>query len=204
MTATHRLKGMGWFLACVIGALGFYLISLQVATERQKLDDMNHQIAQAHRDIRSLQTEFSARSNLAQLERWNGEVLALSAPTSAQFVSSEAQLASLDFNGPAGAEVQTAQLVIPTAAPSTDPATAQPVTKTPAPIVMAANAPVAVAPAAVARAKAEDAKPAAVAKPKPKAVHAKAEAMAMLDRKLLSDSTLGDIMAGARAERRPR
>src|SRR3546814_15634897 len=99
MTATHRLKGMGWFLACVIGALGFYLISLQVATERNKLEDMSREITQARRDIRSLQTEFSARSNLAQLERWNGEVLALSAPTSAQFVSSEAQLASLDFNG---------------------------------------------------------------------------------------------------------
>src|SRR3546814_6913634 len=44
MTATHRLKGMGWFLACVIGALGFYLISLQVATERNKLEDMSREI----------------------------------------------------------------------------------------------------------------------------------------------------------------
>src|SRR3546814_3362841 len=102
---------MGWFLACVIGALGFYLISLQVATERNKLEDMSREITQARRDIRSLQTEFSARSNLAQLERWNGEVLALSAPTSAQFVSSEAQLASLDFNGPGGrSEEHTSEL----------------------------------------------------------------------------------------------
>src|SRR3546814_12465621 len=44
MTATHRLKGVGWFLACVIGALGFYLLSLQVATERTKLEDMSREI----------------------------------------------------------------------------------------------------------------------------------------------------------------
>src|SRR3546814_9527722 len=70
---------------------------------------------------------------------------------------------------------------------------------------MAANAPVAVAPEAVARARTEDAGPTRIAKlaaphvdaAKPKAApaRAKAEAMAMLDRKLLSDSTLGDIMA---------
>ncbi|MCM8730718.1 hypothetical protein ACFO8O_07010 [Hephaestia sp. GCM10023244] len=212
MTATHRLKGMGWFLACVIGALGFYLISLQVATERNKLEIMNREIAQARHDIRSLQTEFSARSNLAQLERWNGEVLALSAPTSAQFVSSEAQLAALDFNGPGGTEIQTAQLVIPNAAPLRN-AVVSPVEAMPGPVVMAANAPVAVAPQAVARTKVAEPAPHIV---KAVAVHAdtsgikaaparaKAEAVAMLDRKLLSDSTLGDIVAGARAERRAR
>ena len=32
----------------------------------------------------------------------------------------------------------------------------------------------------------------------------KAEAMAMLDRSLLSDSTLGDLLSGARTERRSR
>src|SRR3546814_16806742 len=111
---------------------------------------MSREITQARRDIRSLQTEFSARSNLAQLERWNGEVLALSAPTSAQFVSSEAQLASLDFNGTGGAEVQTAQLVIPTAAPLRNAAPV-PAAQRPAAIVLAANAPVAGAPEAGAR-----------------------------------------------------
>src|SRR3546814_19854290 len=60
MTATHRLKGMGWFLACVIGALGFYLISFQVATARNKPEDMSRDITQARRHIRPSQTEFPA------------------------------------------------------------------------------------------------------------------------------------------------
>jgi hypothetical protein len=204
MTATYRLKGIGWFVSCVVGALVFYLISLQVATERKKLEDLNHDIAQAHRDIRGLQTEFSTRANLAQLERWNGEVLALTAPTPAQFIGSEAELAALDFNGGMGADVQTAQLVIPSAAPL-DGRAPEPIVET-APIVMAANAPGAVAPAAVRTKEAKQpvhvaakSEPAATPKPRPKA-----EAMAMLDRTLLSDATLGDLMAGARAERRSR
>ncbi len=211
MTATYRLKGMGWFLVVVIGALGCYLMSLQVATERKKLEDLNHDIAQAHRDIRALQTEFATRSNLAQLERWNGEVLALTAPTSAQFISSEAQLASLDFNGAAGPEIQTAALVIP-AAPPLDGRAPEPVEKkTPAPIVMAAAAPVAVAPtpARVHETKASEpvrivAEQKAPAKSASHRTKAKIEAMAMLDNTLLSDATLGDLLAGARAERRRR
>ena len=210
MTATYRLKGMGWFLSCVIGALGFYLISLQVATERKKLDDLNRDIAQAHRDIRGLQTEFTTRSNLAQLERWNGEVLALTAPTPDQYIGSEAQLAALDFNGGMAADVQTAQLVIPSAAPL-DGRAPEPIVAT-RPIVMAANAPVAVAPVPAAHGHASEPRESvrvAVATPTPRAAkpamrRTKAEAVAMLDRTLLSDATLGDLIAGARAERRSR
>ena len=41
MTAAYRLKGIGWFGSCVAVVLGFYLVSLQVAAERKKLDDVN-------------------------------------------------------------------------------------------------------------------------------------------------------------------
>src|SRR3546814_4676319 len=78
-------------------------------------------------------------------------------------VCSSDLLASLDFNGPGGAEVQTAQLVIPTAAPLRNAAPVPAETR-PAAIVMAANAPVAVAPEAVARARTEDAGPTRIAK----------------------------------------
>jgi len=206
MTATYRLKGMGWFLVVVVGALGCYLISLQVATERKKLEDINRDIAQAQRDIRALQTEFSTRANLAQLERWNGEVLALTAPLPAQFISSEAELASLDFNGAAGPDVQTAALVIP-AAPPLDGRAPEPVDQTPAVVMMAAAAPVPVAPVSQRTQNANEPIRVAAADPAPapraKAPR-KAEAMAMLDRTLLSDATLGDLVAGARAERRRR
>jgi hypothetical protein len=211
MTATYRLKGLGWLAIAVIAALGFYLVSLKVSVERKKLEHVDHQIAQAQEDIRSLQTEFSTRANLAQLERWNGDVLALGAPTAAQYMTSGQQLASLGGATPDGAQVQMASLVIPTlpviAAPAED---AAPAAETPKPSaqVMTAEVKAKPAPAKVEVASARPAadplaaivKAAARSAAKPAASRAKAEAMAMLDRKLLSDATLGDLMSKARAE----
>ena len=114
MTAAYRLRGIGWFGSCVAVVLGFYLVSLQVAAERKKLDDVNGRIAAAQRDIRALETEFDTRANLVQLEKWNGDTLALTAPVAGQFVGDEAQLASLDVTrGPAESAVQTAALLVP-------------------------------------------------------------------------------------------
>lgn len=212
MTATYRLKGLGWLAIAVIVALGFYLVSLQVSVERKRLEHVNRQIAAARDDIRSLQTEFATRANLAQLERWNGDVLALTAPTAAQYMASGQQLASLGGELPGGAQVQMASLVIPTlpviatpaedAAPAADPAPAKPS----APVMMASAKP---APAKVEVASARPAVDPLAAIVRAAAAHpahasqasrAKAEAVAMLDRKLLSDSTLGDLMSRARAE----
>ncbi|MGN6271025.1 MAG: hypothetical protein ACTHM0_14160 [Sphingomonas sp.] len=213
MTATYRLKGLGWLAIAVIVALGFYLVSLQVSVERKKLEHVNRQIAEAEDDIRSLQTEFSTRANLAQLERWNGDVLALTAPTAAQYMANGQQLASLGGEMPGGAQVQMASLVIPTlpviATPTDDAAPAADATpvKPSAPVVMAAAKP-APTPAKVEVASARPAADPLAAIVKAAAAHparattsrAKAEAVAMLDRKLLSDSTLGDLMSRARAE----
>ena len=198
MTATYRLKGLGWLAVCVIVALAFYLVSLQVSVERKKLESVDSQIARAQDDIRSLQTEFATRANLAQLERWNGDVLALTAPTPAQYVPNEQALASLDFNAPGGAQVQMASLVIPTlptdaAQPDATSGPAEPKPSQPATVMMAAAKPATPHVAADAVRVAAPVRMAAVDR-------AKAQAVAMLDRRLLSDSTLGDLMSGARAE----
>lgn len=228
MTAAYRMKGVGWFGGCVAVVLGFYLVSLQVAAERKKLEAVNGQIRSAQRDIRALETEFDTRGNLAQLERWNGDTLALSAPTAGQFVVSEAALAALDVNSLRADGVQTAALLVPSGAGSVVSTSIVPVTAAPAvvklaPVQMAqvtapramnvaiqaasktALKPVVIrasvstprsAEAALVRAAKTD-RLAAVAKVRPQAV-------AMLDRKLLSDTTLGDIMSGARSESRKR
>ena len=212
MTAAYRLKGVGWFGGCVAVVLGFYLVSLQVAAERKKLEAVNGQIRFAERDIRALETEFDTRANLVQLERWNGDTLALSAPTAGQFVASESALAALDVNqiGNRGT-IQTAQLLVPSmpvavpvvapvAAPAAVPAAVTNVGVQTA-AVAAALKPVVIrasvqmprsAEAAIIRAASTE-RLAAVAKVRPQAV-------AMLDRKLLSDTTLGSILNGARAE----
>jgi hypothetical protein len=210
MTAAYRLKGVGWFGGCVAVVLGFYLVSLQVANERKKLEQVNARIALAERDIRALETEFDTRANLVQLEKWNGDTLALSAPTAGQFVTDEAALASLDVTkgpaAPAGAQVQTAALVVPSGIPTLAPQQA-------AMTLVAANAPLPdTAVAKVAAVTARAAAPARATAPSNAMVRTAAavakvrpEAVALLDRKLLSDNTLGDILSGARAEaRRPR
>jgi len=220
MTAAYRLKGIGWFGSCVAVVLGFYLVSLQVASERKKLDDVNARIAAAQRDIRALETEFDTRANLVQLEKWNGDTLALTAPVAGQFVGDESQLASLDVTqGPAAGAIQTAALLVPSQpqpapvaqpdAPVVAPAAAKPIA--PAPVVRLAK--VELPKAQIVKAVSErvvatkGAKPAPIATVRTAAAVAKVrpQAVAMLDRQLLSDTTLGDILKGAKSEsRRPR
>ena len=49
MMAAHRLRGIGWMAVLVGIVLGFYLVSLRVAAERKKLDEVNGRIAAAER-----------------------------------------------------------------------------------------------------------------------------------------------------------
>lgn len=113
--AMHRFEGLGWFLCGVIVAPACYMVNSYGAAEQAKLNATKAAILQAQRDIRQLETEFNTRANLAQLERWNGEVLALAAPAPQQFLASETQLASLD-QPMADAQVRTASLVVPVGA----------------------------------------------------------------------------------------
>ena len=97
-------KSVIWVAAVGSAALGCYMVSLRVATERNELAKVERQILAAKRDIRSLQTELGTRGRMGQLEQWNAEVLALSAPSSAQFLKDEFTLARLYRNDPTVAE----------------------------------------------------------------------------------------------------
>ena len=91
-------RGFGsviWAGAVAGAALGFYLVSLKVASERAELEDVETRIALAQRDIRLLQTEIGTRGRLAQLERWNVKFIRLSAPAADQFVEGGFQLATM-------------------------------------------------------------------------------------------------------------
>ena len=202
MTAAYRLKGIGWFAGCAAVVLGFYLVSLKVANERKALDMLNGRIAVAERDIRALETEFDTRANLAQLEKWNGDTLALSAPVAQQFVTDETSLAAIDVSRPFGeAEMRTAQMVVPSGIPSLAPAQA-------AMTLVAANAPVTPPRAAatvrtVAATASTDTSDRTVVRTAAAMVKARPQ-VAMLERNLLSDSTIGDILANARREAKTR
>ncbi|MBX3594285.1 hypothetical protein [Sphingomonas sp.] len=192
------LSGFGWFLTGVVVAPGCYMVSSQVASERTRVEGVERAIAKAHKDIRDLETEFDTRANLAQLERWNGEVMRFAAPTPQQFLASDTQLASLRPLEGDGLAQRYAAMVVPqgvagvagSAAKAVDAAAGSAAEA----VAKAAPAPKP-DPAAATRSAAT-----AVAQAKPVAEAAKSERVAMLDRKLLDDSSFGDLMKGVKAE----
>ncbi|HEX8445798.1 MAG TPA: hypothetical protein VF649_04210 [Sphingomonas sp.] len=105
-----RFRSVGLVAAVATAALGCYLVTQRVAGERQALTKVEHRILLSQREIRRLNTEIETRGRLSQLERWNSEVLALSAPRAGQYVEGEVQLASFNH----------------AAAPMLDPAVAMP------------------------------------------------------------------------------
>nr|WP_315384724.1 hypothetical protein [uncultured Sphingomonas sp.] len=151
--AVYGFRGLGWFLCGVIVAPTCYMVTSHGAAERAKLRAMDSAIVQAHKDIRGLETEFDTRANMAQIERWNGDVLAMNAPQPQQYLASASGLAALDQPAPAApgdAKVETAALVIPTGQrPVETAAAAQPVaTAAAVPAKAVASKPVATASAA--------------------------------------------------------
>ena len=95
----QRFRPVGWVAGVAAAACALYMISLQVATQRGRLEDIDQKILQTKRDIRQLQTELGTRASLRQLERWNSEVMALSAPKANQYLRDEEALATLDRSG---------------------------------------------------------------------------------------------------------
>lgn len=147
--STRRLRPIGWVAGVAGAALGFYLVSLQVAAERTALEGVEHRIAVTHRQIRQLETEFSARASLRQLEEYNNEVLALSAPKVGQYVSSGVQLASYspaeggDIGKPAGSTALASAEATPAPAnrPTFKPAVVQDIRSDGAPVIPAIKTP---------------------------------------------------------------
>lgn len=212
MIAVKRLQSLIWILLVALGALGAYLVSLKVATERNELMRVQAHIALARADIRYLETEFSARASMRQLERWNQDDFMYATPTAQQYLAGERALAHLDGVQPNGPDyvappVMVAMVQTPADLPSA------PQAAPPSPAATQIRSDIAV----IREAHAADnvdkiAKPAKrsaeekahadadVSKPNP--VARRAERMAMLDAKLLDDSTIGDISARAARERK--
>jgi hypothetical protein len=121
--------------SCAGAALGCYLVSLRVASERAALEAVETKIVLAQRDLRVLETEIGTRGRLAQLERWNVRVLALSAPSADQFLGGSFELARLirpehkvDFQAPVvlAAAPAPSSVRAPIGEPQSDEASAPP------------------------------------------------------------------------------
>ena len=111
--------------ASVAGAaLGCYLVSLNVASERAELESVEADIVNTQREIRVLQTEIGTRGRLAQLERWNVNFIRLSAPTADQILEGSFQLASMVQ--PPAKPALDAPMVLASAPAAARPSTARP------------------------------------------------------------------------------
>lgn len=105
--STRSFGSLFMVASCAGAALGCYLVSLRVASERAALEDVESQIVATQTDLRVLQTEIGTRGRLSQLERWNAGAFELSAPAANQFLQGGFELAKLtqpqhkvDFQAP--------------------------------------------------------------------------------------------------------
>jgi hypothetical protein len=124
--SSRSFRSVFMVASCASAALGCYMVSLRVASERAQLEDVESHIVLAQRDMRVLQTEIGTRGRLSQLERWNAGAFALSAPAADQFVKGGFELARLaqperkvDFKEP----VYLASAPAPQKAPLSNPQT---------------------------------------------------------------------------------
>ena len=128
MSGARSFRSLVMVASCASAALGCYLVSLRVASERASLEAVETRIVIQQRALRVLQTEIGTRGRLAQLERWNVKVLALSAPSADQFLQGSFELARLaqpehkmDFQAPV--VLAAAPAPEPRRAPVGDPGT---------------------------------------------------------------------------------
>jgi len=189
-------RPVAWVAGVGAAALCCYMLSLQVAAERADLAGLERQIVETRQDIRSLQTELGTRGRLQQLEHWNAEVLALSAPVAGQFLESNLSLARFDVQQRSfdQAEVRLA---------STEPAPASPARVVQAPVRLAA-APVHLAPTAPAVGSPTQPlvrRASLTTLPSPASSAPAARPVVQARSTLLDESTLSDLRAESRTER---
>jgi len=93
--AVKRLEGIGWLALVFLVAILLYPLSLSVATLRSDLARTDYKIVEIKKEIRYLETEFSARANLRQLEDWNKLEFGYASPQASQYLDGERALANL-------------------------------------------------------------------------------------------------------------
>ena len=229
----NRFKPMGLVAIGMVAAMGFYLISSRVASERTELEKVDRRIIATQKAIRQLQTEIGTRASMRQLERWNGDVLALTSPDASQYIA-EGALAHIDRSGitdgprfmpqqmvTAMANTPTMADAVPAVAVASDAGEASATIERVA-LITQAGKPATVVPVKAVAMRPEPAKTAKIAAAKssqPKAAKPmrivamasaeratprKTAAVAKIERKLLDDRLLGELAQAARAEEKRR
>lgn len=98
MTAQSRIRRIGWIAALAVCTALYLMLHLKVHSVRSEVIRAERQIVALEQQKLLLETEFETRSNQLQLAAWNRVDFGYIAPSAAQFLESERQLAS--FGGP--------------------------------------------------------------------------------------------------------
>ena len=141
--AVKRLKTIGWIALIFIVAIALYPLSLSVATLRSDLTRTERDILRTRAEIRYLETEFATRASLAQLAMWNDLEYGYEAPSAAQYLDGERELANLgEIDKPLDEPVRVAAMTIK---PQAEPPPIKPAelaantVKTPEPLSVSAS-----------------------------------------------------------------
>lgn len=94
-SSMNPIKNFGWFAVILLVVMMLYPLSLNVASLRGDLVQVDKNILSTKKEINYLQAELKARANLQQLEEWNDLLYGFQSPTAAQFADGERALAHL-------------------------------------------------------------------------------------------------------------
>ena len=98
MTPHSRLRRIGWIAALATCTALYLMLHLKVHSVRSEVVRAEREIVSLEHQKLLLETEFETRSNQLQLAAWNRVDFGYTAPSAAQFLENERQLAS--FGGP--------------------------------------------------------------------------------------------------------
>ena len=113
--------------------VGSYTVNLKVSAERSAVASLKRSLVADARRIRDLQAELRTRARLPQMQRWNDDVLQMSAPVAGQYLRNPVQLA-----GFAVPEAAPDAIAPPAVTRAVTPPTIAAEPRAPSPIVRAA------------------------------------------------------------------
>ena len=103
MTQQSRIRRMGWIAVLALCTMCYLGLHLKVHAVRSEVVRSERQIVALEGQKALLETEFETRASQQQLASWNRVEFGYAAPTAAQFVSGERQLAKFGTPRAAGA-----------------------------------------------------------------------------------------------------
>jgi len=103
LASGSRLRRIGWIAALATCTALYLMLHLKVHAVRSEVVRAERQIVALEQQKLLLETEFETRSNQLQLAAWNRVDFGYTAPSAAQFLANERQLASFGSPRAAGA-----------------------------------------------------------------------------------------------------